>query len=227
VTAVTVSGDCSRIAFVSDGQLYVSEKGGTRRLRAPAPAADPSFSTGKGDDLVFGAPRGVYLAKNATGPARLVAPGGWNPVYNDTKRKVLAYEVYEGWTTQIMYDEIGKSRWVISHDPASNAYGDGPSRDPVIGNSGYYVGFETEADNLWTTVSHHHTDRNKRPDVYLYTDVRHLTAVQSVLERGKALGGQNPSISFYANYVLFDAPAPFGEIFDAPPQIYMRYLGPV
>lgn len=33
-------------------------------------------------------------------------------------------------------------------------------------------------------------------------------------------------MSFYANYILFESPAPLG-LLDGPPQIYMRWLGPV
>jgi hypothetical protein len=33
-------------------------------------------------------------------------------------------------------------------------------------------------------------------------------------------------MSFYANYIVFDSPAPM-DIKDAAHQVYMRYLGPV
>jgi hypothetical protein len=33
-------------------------------------------------------------------------------------------------------------------------------------------------------------------------------------------------MSFYANYIVFDSPAPLGGQ-DGPHQIFMRYLGPV
>jgi hypothetical protein len=39
-------------------------------------------------------------------------------------------------------------------------------------------------------------------------------------------GGQNPSMSFYANYIVFDSPAPMSNK-DGAHQVYMRYLGPV
>ena len=39
-------------------------------------------------------------------------------------------------------------------------------------------------------------------------------------------GGFNPSMSFYANYILFDSPAPLGSTSGAH-QVWMRYLGPV
>src|SRR3954451_11562299 len=92
-TAVAVSSDCKKVAFVTGGQLFVRTKSGRRgrRVRVPAGAADPSFSTGLRNDLVFAAGRGVYLLKKARGRARLVGRGGRNPVYNDIKRQVLAY----------------------------------------------------------------------------------------------------------------------------------------
>jgi hypothetical protein len=40
-------------------------------------------------------------------------------------------------------------------------------------------------------------------------------------------GGQSPSMSFYANYIVFHANAPLGVRRGGTPQIYMRYLGPV
>jgi hypothetical protein len=71
-------------------------------------------------------------------------------------------------------------------------------------------------------------DENQRPDAYLFTDVRDLTLVQSVKEKAVPVpgGGQNPSMSFYANYIVFDSPAPLDSA-NGPHQIYMRYLGPV
>ena len=32
-------------------------------------------------------------------------------------------------------------------------------------------------------------------------------------------------MSFYANYIVFDSPAPLGS--NGPRQVFMRYLGPV
>ena len=58
--------------------------------------------------------------------------------------------------------------------------------------------------------------------------MRNLTLVQSVREKAVPLpgGGQNPSMSYYANYIVFDSPAPIGAR-SGGHQIYMRYLGPV
>jgi hypothetical protein len=112
---------------------------------------------------------------------------------------------------------------------ASERYGvlgNGDSRDPVIGNSGYYIAFETDASNLGVNALSRRGDYNSRPDAYLYTGVRDLTLVQSVARKAVPLwgGGQHPSMSFYANYVLFDSPAPLGSRHgDA--QVWMRYLG--
>jgi hypothetical protein len=222
-TDVAVSGDCKLIAFVTAGRLYVSKRGHVHGVNAPGTAADPSFSTGLRDDLVFSASRGVYLAKNGRHP-RLVAPGGRNPVYNDIKRQVLAYEVTRNGHSQIAYRDLGKRQQIISSH--HGVLGDGDSTNPVIGNAGFYVTFQTDASNLGTNALGRTGDGNSNPDVYLYTNVRKLTLVQSVEQKAVPLpgGGQNPSTSFYANYVVFDSPAPLGEAQGAH-QVYMRYLG--
>src|SRR3954470_12457688 len=52
-TAVAVSGDCSSIAFVTGGKLYVTKNGGrAKAVGGPGPAADPAYSTGLRNDLV-------------------------------------------------------------------------------------------------------------------------------------------------------------------------------
>jgi hypothetical protein len=240
-TAISVSGSCKAIAFVTGGKLYLKRGGGrARMIDVPGTAADPSFSSGLRDDLVFAADRGVYLVKQGSSRARLVAPGGRNPVYNDLKRQVLAYEVRAGGHWQIGYKDIGRRQQIISRRGGS--IGNDDSRDPVIGNSGYYVTFETDASNLGTNVSKRAIDDNGRPDVYLYTNVRKLTLVQSVAEKGIPLdyGGEHPSMSYYANYIVFDANVPLvgpaGNLLASllqpsaalgTPQVYMRYLGPV
>ena len=55
-----------------------------------------------------------------------------------------------------------------------------------------------------------------------------ITLVQSVFEKAVPLvgGGYNPSMSFYANYILFDSPAPLGAA-GGDHQVFMRYLGPL
>ena len=96
----------------------------------------------------------------------------------------------------------------------------------TLEHAGYYVTFQTDASNLGTNALGRTGDGNSRPDVYLYTNVRKLTLVQSVEQKAVPLpgGGQNPSASFYANYLVFDSPAPLGETQGAH-QVYMRYLG--
>ena len=220
-TAVAVSGNCSRIAFVTNGSVYVRAG---RRVKRVGTGTDPSFSTGERQDLVFGAPAGVYLARGGTGRARLVAPGGSNPAYNDIKRHVVAYERQAGGHTQVFFRDLGRGE-----HPASSlggSLGNGDSRNPVIGNSGYYISFESEASNLGVNALRRRGDDNSAPDAYLYTNVRDLTLVQSVFEKAVPLagGGNNPSMSFYANYILFDSPAPLGSL-AGPHQVYMRYLG--
>src|SRR3954454_4783036 len=222
-TGVAVSGNCSRIAFATGGSVYV--KAG-RRIKRAGVGADPSFSTGQRQDLVYSAPRGVYLAKNGTGRPRLVAPGGSNPAYNDIKRRVVAYEKPAGGHMQVFYRDLGRGERPAS--ALGGQLGNADSHDPVIGNSGYYIAFQSDASNLGVNALKRPGDENRRPDAYLYTNVRDLTLVQSVFEKAVPLagGGYNPSMSFYANYILFDSPAPLGSA-SGPHQVFMRYLGPL
>ena len=223
-TQVAVSGDCKLIAFVNNGTLYVWKGGRVKRIANGA--ADPSFSTGLRRDLVFGGARGVYLARQGTGRPKLVAAGGRNPAYNDIKRRVVTYETSRGGHSQIGYHDLGRRERIISSRGGSS--GNRDSRSPVIGNSGYYVTFESEASNLGVNALGRAGDSNGTADVYLFTDVRDLTLVQSVREKAVPVpgGGRNPSMSFYANYIVFDSPGPLGARNGAH-QIYMRYLGPV
>jgi hypothetical protein len=226
VTRVAVSPDCKQIAFVSGGKLFLRIGGKrTKAINVPGAENDPSFSTGTENDLVFGGGRGVYLARKGTGKPRLVAPGGSNPAYNDVKRRVLAYEIRRGGHTQIGYKDLGHGQKIISS--RLGHAGNGDSRDPVIGNAGYYVTFESDATNLGTDTSRQPGDSNGKPDVYLYTDVRRLTLVQSVGRvKGQpaAGGGFNPSMSFYANYILFDSPWNLRSG-SGSNQVFMRWLG--
>ena len=106
--------------------------------------------------------------------------------------------------------------------------GNGDSRDPVLANSGYYIGFDTDAGNLGTNPNGDLRDDNGMPDTYLYTDTRKITLLESVDASRHTLagGGANPSVSYYANYFLFDSPAPPGAA-SGHHQVFMRYLGPV
>ena len=221
-TAVAVSGDCSSIAFVTGGKLYVT-KGGKRAkpVSAPGTAADPAYSTGLRNDLVFGAAGGVYLAKDSA-HAHLVGRGGRNPVYNDIKRQVVAYEKNIGGHMQIAYHDIGKGERVIS---SGRGMGNGDSLNPVIGNSGYYVSFETSASNLSTNQGSF-GDRNGAVDSYLYTDTRKITLATSLTPQGRLLpaGGENPSMSFYSNYVVFDTPSNL-DGGTGQREVFMRYVG--
>ena len=226
VTQVAVSGNCTRVAFVSGGKLYVRRKGRTRRIDVPGPVADPSFSTGRRHDLVFGAARGIYLMKRSTARPRLIVRGGADPAFNDVKRRVVAFERRRGSHIQIGYKDLGRGERIISR--RKSRAGNGDSTNPVIGNSGYYVTFESEATNLGLNALKRTGDRNGNTDVYLYTNVRDITLVQSVEKKAVPLegGGFNPSMSFYANYIVFDSPAPLDRN-RGRHQVWMRYLGPV
>jgi TolB protein len=225
-TDVSVSGDCSRVSFIVNRQVYTRKGNKTYHLRAPGLAADVQYAVGDSNALVFTARRGIHLSPNGIKRSKLVARGGRDPAFNDLKRRTLAYEKRRGGRVQIFYKDLGKRETIISD--RRGALGNGHSLDPVIGNSGYYVTFESEASNLGVNALMRTGDHNGRIDSYLYTNVRDLTLVQSVHEKAVPLpgGGQNPSMSYYANYIVFDAVAPASER-DGRHQIYMRYLGPV
>jgi hypothetical protein len=227
VSQVAVSGDCSKVAYVAGRRLYVVAAGGGPPKRVPARGrpADPSFSVSARNDLVFGDSRGVVLAANATGATRVVAPGGRNPAYNDVKNRVVAYEKPAGGHWQIAFRKNGGPERFAS--ARGGELGDGDSRNPVVANSGFYITFETAASNLGVNPNGDLGDGNGKPDVYLYTDTRGLTLIQSVSEGRTPLqgGGFRPSMSFYANYIVFESPAPI-DARAGPRQIFMRYLGP-
>ena len=225
-TAVAVSGNCKLIAFVIGGKLYVSKGGrkGKRVASTKGTIADPQFSTGLRNDLVYGGSGGVYLSKNGTGRPRLVGRGGRNPAYNDIKRRTVTYEKKRAGHWQIAYHDLGKREHIISS--FHGKMGNGDSRSPVIGNSGFYVTFETDASNLQSSAAGSRLDDNNVPDTYLYTDTRKITLLESVSNAGDVMrgGGAHPGMSFYANYIVFDSPAPLGSI-NGGRQIFMRWLG--
>lgn len=225
-TAVAVSGDCSRVAMVTGGRLYISDGRLTRLVSTESPVTNPSFSTGRNQDLVFATPAGAWLLREDASKPELVAPGGRNPVYNDVKRQVVAYERDQGGHTQVMFHDLGKPEHAASS--LDGVFGNGDSHDPVIGNSGYSLAFETSASNLGINSLGRAGDTNGAPDVYLYTDNRKLTLLESVEQKAVPLpaGGTHPGMNFYNNYITFDTPAPIGAA-SGPTQVYMRYLGGV
>lgn len=222
--AVAASGDCSLIAMVAGDSLYLYDGKVTRLIKTDGAVSDPSFSTGRNQDLVFATPSGVWLLEEGDSKPRLVARGGRNPAYNDVKRQVVAYEKSNGAHTQIMFRDLGKSAHLASG--LRGAPGDGNSRKPVIGNSGYAIAFETDAGNLGVNSLKRAADDNGATDVYVYTGNRDLTLLESTEEKAVPLpaGGRNPGMNFYNNYVTFDSPAPLGAP-AGPSQVFMRYLG--
>jgi hypothetical protein len=223
-TAVAVSPDCSRIAFVVDGVVYTVNGSKTTALKGRGRAADPSWGAGKAGsaDLVFGDAGGVYLSRGGTGAPKLLASGGSNPVYTNIDGEFYAYVK----ASQVYWHRPGKKDRAISVFKRSR--GNKPSAAPQIGNDGLYVGFESAASNLGLTAGRGRGDKNKQPDVFLYTGVRDLTTVQSVKDKGVPLrgGGRHPAMSYYANYFVFDSPAPLNARKGAA-QVWMRYLGGV
>jgi hypothetical protein len=223
-TAVAVSPDCSRIAFVVDGVLYSVRGGKTTALKSRGKAADPSFGAGKAtsSDLVFGDAGGVYLSRGGTGTPKLLANGGSDPVYTSIDGVYYAYVK----SRQIYWHKPGKKDRAVSVFGRSR--GNKASRAPQIGNDGLYLMFESDATNLGLTAGGRRGDSNAKPDAFLYTGVRDLTTVQSVKNLGDPLrgGGRHPDLSYYANYVVFDSPSPL-DARKGTDQVWMRYLGGV
>jgi hypothetical protein len=207
-TQVAISGDCTRVAFAGGGVVRVRVHG--RTVKAGT-GADPAFSTGLRNDLVYGGSRGVYLSRGGTRKSRLVARGGRDPAFNDVRRQVVAYERRGGGHWQVMFHELGHREQVAS--ARDGRLGNGDSSDPVIGNSGYYIAFETEASNLGVNATRRIGDFNGVPDTYLYTGVRDLTLVQSVEQKAVPLfgGGRHPSMSFLRELLPVRLPRPAGK----------------
>jgi hypothetical protein len=222
-TAVTVSPDCSKIAFVNDGVVYISSGGGVKALKTRGKAADPSWGVGKADsdDLVFGDTGGVYVSRGGAAP-KLLAAGGRDPVYTRIDGEFYAYA--KG--SQVLWHRPGRKDKVVS--AYRGRAGNKPSLAPQLGNDGLYVGFESAATNLGLNAGGERGDKNKQPDVFLYTGVRNLTTVQSVKDKGRPLrgGGRHPAMSYYSNYYVFDSPAPVNAR-SGTRQVFMRYLGGV
>ncbi|HKP88666.1 MAG TPA: hypothetical protein VJT75_01710 [Thermoleophilaceae bacterium] len=205
VDSVAVAGDCTRTAFTAGGRLFVRQHGKTKTLFDHGDPRNPSFGAGEHGDLVFDSNGKVYLSREASHDPGVVAHGR-NPAFNALRRQVLAYEANRHGHWQIAMRELGGGERVVTQ-------GNGDSRDPVIVNSGYYVGYESEASNL---------DEAHGLQAYLYTDVRKLNQVRSVDAGGDPLsgGGRDPSVSYYANYILFSSGKAGAD------QVFMRYLGP-
>jgi hypothetical protein len=214
VDAVAVAGDCSRTAFVVGGRLFVRAHGKTRTLYDHGDPRNPAFGGGEHGDLVFDSNGTVYLSREAREDPHVVAHGR-NPAFNALRRQVVAYEVRRGGHWQVAYRDLGHGEHVVSRRGSrlGSRLGNGDSRDPVVTNSGYYIGFESDASNL---------DEARGLQAYLYTDVRKMTQVRSVDDSGDPLagGGRDPSVSYYANYIVFSSAAGRGA-----DQIFMRYLG--
>jgi hypothetical protein len=135
---------------------------------------------------------------------------------------VVAYERTRGGVSQVAFRQIGRGEQYASS--YGGQLGDRDSRDPVVVNRGFFIGFESDATNLSTKLSGVRQDRNGLPDAYLFTATRALTVLESVDSASEPLaaGARNPSPSYYRNYVVFESSA--GDP-SSPPQIHLRYNG--
>jgi hypothetical protein len=146
-----------------------------------------------------------------------VGGGASNPGYDALQRQVVAYERRIGGHVQVAWRDVGHGEHIASADGGQR--GNADSRDPVVVNSGFYVGFESDATNLGSQFA---------PEAYLYTDVRKQTLLRSLDNNHHPLpgGARHPGVSYYNNYVVFSSPAPLGSA-KGPDEIFMRYSGSV
>ena len=226
-TQVAVSGDCSRVAFVTGNRLYVRTGSSTKRISTKSKPADPQFDSGDTNALAFGASGGVYLLAPGKTKAKRLVKGGRNPAYIQRRRqgrigRYVVYETDRGGFSQIVHRKLGGGSRTIT--ARRGKVGNGDSREPTIFNSGFNVAFVSDASNLSTKTNGEAGDRNGRRDAYFWTDTRKVTALESVNSSGDqmAAGSQNVSTSYYRNYVVFDSA---GNNANGAPQIYLRYLG--
>lgn len=226
-THVAVAGDCSRVAFVTDGKLFVRTGNSTRAISHSGAASNPSFDVGDTTSLVFAASGGAYLLEPGKSKGSRVAPGGRNPAYINRRQggraqRYIVYEKTRGRVVQIYRRQIGGGERVIS--AYRGQVGNKNSRNPSIFNRGVNATFESDATNLPIKVSGERGDRNKRTDAYFWTETRNSTILETVNSSNDQFkaGGTHPSTSYYRNYVVFDSAANNTK---GLPQIYMRYLG--
>ena len=230
-TDVAVSGDCSRVAFVTAGRLYVRAGSSTKRISTRSSPADPRFDSGDTNALVFGASGGVYLLDPGSSRPRRIAAGGRNPAFINRRRlgrreRWVVYEKEAAGASQIAYRELGggerfATRW-------DGELGNGDSRDPEIFNSGFNMAFTSAASNLSVKSSGQTGDRNGVADAYFFTRTDKFDPPRTIVEsvdsstRQLRAGSRTTSSSYYRNYVVFDSA---GDNVFGTPQIYMRYLG--
>ena len=228
---VAVSGDCSRVAFVAGGKLYVRAGSSTKRISTKSKPADPQYDSGDTNALVFGASGSVYLLNEGSSRPTRIVKGGRNPAYINRRRQGRAerwvvYEKDNGGFSQIAYRAIGGSeRYATAW---GGDLGNGNSREPTIFNSGFNMAFTSEASNLPIKSSGQLGDRNGRSDAYFFTRTDKFDPPVTILESVDSgttplrSGSQNVSTSYYRNYVVFDSA---GDDLMGTPQIYLRYLG--
>jgi hypothetical protein len=230
-THVAVSGDCSQVAFVTGGKLFVRTGSSTEQISTKSNPADPAYDVGDTNELVFGAKGGVYLLGDGATSASRIAKGGRNPAYIHRRRqgkqeRWVIYEIDQAGFSQIAYRELGGGERIAT--TWNGELGNGDSHDPSIFNSGFNMAFASDASNLPVKSSGQTGDRNGQRDAYFYTRTQNFDPPVTILESVDSdndpfsTGAATVSTSYYRNYVVFDSSANDPS---APPQIWMRYLG--
>jgi hypothetical protein len=227
-TGVAVSGDCSRVAFVTGGKMYVRTGSSTRAITHGGAASDPAFDSGDTQSLVFAAAGGVHLLEPGATKSKLIAKGGRNPAYINRRqggqqRRFVVYERKRGGHIQICMRAIGRGgERVLSS--LHGKVGNRDSRNPSVFNRGINAGFESDATNLSIKSSGERGDKNGKTDAYFWSDTHDTTILESADSANNQFkaGGRNPSTSYYRNYIVFESS---GNDVKAPAQIYLRYTG--
>ena len=124
-------------------------------------------------------------AKNGTGRPKLVGRGGRNPAYNDIKRQTVAYEKKR---RRPQPDRLPRHRQArADHQRGPRQSGNGDSRNPVIGNSGFYVAFQSDASNLQTNAGGSRGDQQRHD--------RRLPLHRHAQDHARAVG-QRPAATY-------------------------------
>ena len=192
MTGVSVSGDCSRVSY--DDRPACSSRARARKVsRWPASSRCGRSVVRAGRVERAGrrrARRRLPVVERHASRGKLVARRRPQPrVQRPQAPHARVREVDAAAATQIALQGPRSRR--ADHLVAAGSLGNGDSRDPVIGNSGYYVTFESRrVATSASTRSGGRATATASPTSYLFTDVRDITLVQSVEREGRAGAGR-------------------------------------
>ena len=226
-TKVAVSGDCSRVAFVTGGKLYVR----TGSIHD----ADPHEEQPGRSSVRLGRHEGTGL-RHLEGrlPARREEDQA-EPAGQESPQPGVHQPAARGQAPSLPRLRDRQERPQPDRLPRARQRrrahrhrwkgrnGNGDSREPTIFSNGLNVAFVSDASNLPTKTNGERGDKNGLRDAYFWTATQKVSILESVDSDSGPMesGAQNMSTSYNRTYVVFDSSANgLG-----PPQIYMRYFG--